>query len=132
MVKLGRRTVIGLGVGAAVDLLVGVLTLAFTIGFSLVAFIAVVFYDALPMLVAGIGIIAGLIIVNYRSRDMMGSLTIIVAGLIPMAVIYDIARTMIVYGSQYIPLPLSLIYLILIVVPMIVTEVGGVALAKTR
>lgn len=127
-----RGIVVALGVAAVVDLMVGVLTLAFTISFSLVAFIASALYDSFPMLIAGAGIIAGLIIVKNRSRNMMGSLTIIVAGLIPIAVLFDIARTMIVYGSQYIPFPLSLIYLTLIVVPMVVAEVGGLALAKTR
>ena len=127
-----RGIVVALGVAAVVDLMVGVLTLAFTISFSLVAFIASALYDSFPMLIAGAGIIAGLIIVKNRSRNMMGSLTIIVAGLIPIAVLYDIARTIIVYGNKYIPFPLSLIYLLLIVVPMIVTEVGGVALMKTR
>ena len=75
------------------------MTLAFTTGFSFEAFIAVVFYDVLPMLVSGIGIIAGLIIMKNRSRNMMGSLTSIVSGLIPIAVLYDVARTIIVYGS---------------------------------
>lgn len=130
--SISRGIIVALGVAAAIDLLVGFLTLAFTTGFSFEAFIAVVFYDALPMLVAGVGIIAGLIMMKNRSRNMMGSLTIIVAGLIPIAVLYDIARTIIVYGNKYIPFPLSLIYLLLIVVPMIVTEVGGVALTKTR
>ena len=88
--------------------------------------------DALPMFIAGGGIIEGLIIVKNRSRNMMGSLTIIVAGLIPPAVLYDVARTMIVYGSQYIPFPLSFIYLILIVMPVVVAEVCGITLARTR
>lgn len=130
---MGRRTAIGLGAAAAsIDLLVGVLTLVFTIGFSLAAFIASAFYDSFPMLIAGAGIIAGLIMVKNRSRNLLGIIVIIVAGLIPIAVLYDIARTIVVYGSQYIPFPLSLIYLILIVLPMVVAEVCGIVLAKTR
>jgi hypothetical protein len=122
-----------LGVAAsALDLLAGVLTLVFTTGFSSSAFVAVIFYDSLPMLIAGVGIIAGLSLLRRRQGNQLGGAVIIIAGLVPIAVLYDVVRTIIVYGSEYIPFPLSLIYMLLIVLPMLMAVVCGIALAKTR
>ncbi|MGC8462034.1 MAG: hypothetical protein ACP5OR_09425 [Candidatus Dormibacteria bacterium] len=128
---LGHKAAIALGVAAsAVDLLVGVLTLVFTGGFSGPAFIAAAFYDSLPMLIAGIGIISGLALLRRRPGSLPGSVVIIVAGLVPLAVLYDIARTIIVYGGEYIPFPLSLVYLLLIILPMVLSMVSGVTLSR--
>ncbi len=128
-----HKVAMALGVAAsALDLLAGVLTLVFTTGFSSSAFVAVIFYDSLPMLIAGVGIIAGLSLLRRRQGNQLGGAVIIIAGLVPIAVLYDVVRTIIVYGSEYIPFPLSLIYMLLIVLPMLMAVVCGIALAKTR
>ncbi len=129
----GHKSAVALGLAAsALDLLVGVLTLAFTINFSSSAFIAAAFYDSLPMLMAGVGILTGLAVLGGGRGNPLGSVVIIVTGLIPIAVLYDATRTIIVYGGEYIPFPLSLIYLVLIVVPMLMAVVCGIVLSKTR
>ncbi len=124
-----HKIAVALGVTASsLDLLVGVLTLAFTGGFLPSAFVAAAFYDSLPMLVAGIGIFTGLALLKRRPGDLLGRLVIIVAGLIPVAVLYDIVRTIIIYSSEYIPYPLSLIYMTLIILPMLMAVVCGITL----
>ncbi len=82
------------------------------------------------MLIAGIGIIVGLALLRGRPGSLPGSVVIIVAGLVPLAVLYDVARTIIVYGGEYIPFPLSLIYLLLIILPMALSMVSGVTLSR--
>lgn len=84
------------------------------------------------MLMAGVGILTGLAVLGGGRGNPLGSVVIIVTGLIPIAVLYDATRTIIVYGGEYIPFPLSLIYLVLIVAPMLMAVVCGIVLSKTR
>lgn len=129
----GRGIAQALGFAAsALDLLVGILTLLFTGGFSTSAFMAAAFYDSSPMLVAGIGILAGLAVFRSRPENRLSSVVIIVTGILPIAVLYDIARTIVIYGSEYISSPLSFVYVALIVVPMIMSVVCGITLSNKR
>ncbi|MCL5930728.1 MAG: hypothetical protein M1123_05555 [Candidatus Thermoplasmatota archaeon] len=122
-----------LGIGAsALDLLIAFLTLLFTGGFSTSSFVAAAFYDSSPMFVAGIGIIAGLAIFRRRPEKRLGRVIIIVTGMVPIAVLYDIARTIVIYGSEYITSQLSFVYVALIVVPMIMSVVCGIILSNKR
>ena len=84
------------------------------------------------MFVAGIGIIAGLAIFRRRPEKRLGRVIIIVTGMVPIAVLYDIARTIVIYGSEYITSQLSFVYVALIVVPMIMSVVCGIILSNKR
>lgn len=131
---MSDRTAHSLGVAAAlIDLFIGVLTIVFTRGFSSLSFMLVALFDASPMLIAGIGVIAGLVISTKRSTAKRGVIIVLIAGLLPVLVLYDVVHTIVAYGNEYISFPLSLVFLLLLVVPMALSTISGtLALRRQR
>jgi len=128
---MGSRVVFSLGaIAALIDLLLGVLILAHTLHFS--KFLLIALFDASPTLIAGIGVLAGLFTAIKKPRSKRGGAVVLITGLVPVLTLYDIIRTVVVYGSKYISYPSSLIFLLLLVIPMMLSSTSGALLLGGR
>ncbi len=82
------------------------------------------------MLIAGIGIFAGLTLVIKKPASATGGSMVLITGLMPVLTLYDVIHTIVVYGNEYIAFPLSLIFLSLLIVPMVLSSTGGVLVLR--
>ena len=127
------RIAILLGITAVLlDLFVGISALVVTGGFSRLSFLLVAFYDASPMLMAGIGVFAGLLIVIKKLNTKRGGLVVLITGLLPVLVLYDIVHTVVAYGSTYISFPLAIIFILLLAIPMILSSISGILIMNSK
>jgi hypothetical protein len=127
------RIAILLGIIAVLlDLFVGISALVVTEGFSRLSFLLVAFYDASPMLMAGIGVFAGLLILIKKSNTKRGGLVVLITGLLPVLVLYDIIHTVVAYGSTYISFPLAIIFILLLAIPMIPSSISGILIMNSK
>ncbi|MDG7034958.1 MAG: hypothetical protein JRM78_01910 [Nitrososphaerota archaeon] len=119
-------------IAVLIDLFVGISALVVTGGFSRLSFLLVAFYDASPMLMAGIGVFAGLMIAIKKSNAKRGGLVVLITGLLPVLVLYDIVHTVVAYGSTYISFPLAIIFILLLVIPMILSSISGTLIMRSQ
>jgi uncharacterized membrane protein len=123
-----KRVVTVLGIVAAlIEVFVGVATMAVTSSFSFDAFLAATLYDALPEFIAALGIVIGLMIAK-RGRA-SGGWIILVFGLVPLTVLYDIIYS---FSINFIPFVLFIFYLPLVVVPIILSSIGGLIQIRNK
>lgn len=97
----GRAVSLG-GTAALIGLLVGMLRIVFTRGFSSSSFFLVALFDASPMLIAGVGVISGLAISIKGSAAKRGGTIVLITGLLPVLVVYDVVHTIVSYGNRYV------------------------------
>ena len=119
-------------IAVLIDLFVGISALVVTGGFSRLSFLLVAFYDASPMLMAGIGVFAGLLILIKKSNTKRGGLVVLITGLLPVLVLYDIIHTVVAYGSTYISFPLAIIFILLLAIPMIPSSISGILIMNSK
>jgi hypothetical protein len=84
------------------------------------------------MLIAGIGVFAGLIIAIRKSNTKRGGSVVLIAGLLPVLVLYDIIHTVLAYGSTYISFSLTFIFILLLLIPMAISSVSGILIIYKR